>query len=77
MATFINRTRAPQKAANAAPNPPTHVVKVRKGEGRRAMFERIGVAWAKEDGSIFVRLYGTQIISDGFALYPLDNGGAQ
>jgi len=75
MATYANRNR--QQAPASAPNQPTHLAKIRKGEGDGATFERIGAAWAKEDGSIFVRLYGTQIVSDGFALYPVEQGGAK
>ncbi|MEL6120172.1 MAG: hypothetical protein AAFR49_10890, partial [Pseudomonadota bacterium] len=56
---------------------PTHVAKVRIGQGKRAQYERIGVAWAKEDGSIFVRPYGKQIIDDGFALYPIEERDQQ
>lgn len=51
-------------------NPPTHVAKVRKGFGKNATYERIGVAWVKEDGSLYVKLNGTQVVS-GFALYAL------
>jgi hypothetical protein len=76
MANYQNRTRT-QQAQASAPNPPTHVAKVRTGQGENACFERIGVAWAKEDGSLYVRLSGTQIISDGFALYPVEEGGAR
>lgn len=54
---------------------PTHVVKMLRVEGPdRSTFERIGVGWQREDGSIYVRLAGTQIVSDGFTIYTLDDG---
>jgi hypothetical protein len=77
MATYANRNRAQQQAPASSPNPPTHLAKLRKGEGETATFERIGAAWAKDDGSIIVRLYGTQIVSDGFALYPVEERSSQ
>lgn len=76
MANYTNRNRTQQSPASA-PNPPTHIAKIRTGRGDNASFERIGVAWAKEDGSLYVRLHGTQIVSDGFALYPVEQGGAK
>lgn len=76
MANYNNRNRSQQAPASSG-NPPTHVAKVRTGQGENVSFERIGVAWAKEDGSLFVRLHGTQIVSDGFALYPIEEGGAR
>lgn len=72
MATNANRNRSEQQAPASSPNPPTHLAKLRKGEGEGATFERIGAAWAKEDGSIYIRLSGTQIVSDGFTLYPVE-----
>lgn len=50
---------------------PTHVAKVRNGYGKKASYERIGVAWVNEDGSYYVKLHGTQVISQ-FALYPIE-----
>lgn len=52
-------------------NQPGYVVKIRHGFGKKASYERIGVAWLNEDGSLYVKLYGTQVISQGFTLYAL------
>lgn len=51
---------------------PTHDVKLRRPTGERAVFERIGAAWKKDDGSFYVRLNGTQIVADGFHLFPIE-----
>lgn len=60
-------------------NPPTHVIKTRHGQGRNASYERLGVAWLNpEDGSLYIKLAGTQIVSSGFTAYEIEeNGGAQ
>lgn len=50
---------------------PTHVAKVRHGYGKNASYERIGVAWSKEDGSLYIKLHGTQIVG-AFTLYELN-----
>lgn len=77
MANHKNSNREQPASAPSAKQQPTHIAKMRTGQGEAACFERIGVAWAKDDGSLFVRLHGTQIVSDGFALYPVENGGAR
>jgi hypothetical protein len=43
-------------------------------EGDRTTYDWLGVAWEREDGSLYVRLHGTQIISEGFSIYPNDGG---
>lgn len=60
-------------------NQPSHVVKARIGTGKNATYERIGVAWENDqDGSLYIRVHGTQIISGGFTCYPIeDQGGAR
>ena len=55
-------------------NRPTHVAKVRIGRGKNASYDQIGVAWENEDGSVYVKLHGTQIIESGFTLYELPGG---
>ncbi len=60
-------------AKNEKAAQPTHLAKLRRAEGGRTTFERIGAAWLAEDGSVYVKLHGTQIVSDGFTLYPIDD----
>lgn len=55
-------------------NPPTHVAKTRTGSGQNASFERVGAAWLNEDGSFYIKLYGTQVVS-AISLYPLNTEG--
>ena len=54
-------------------NQPSYVAKVRQGFGKKATYERIGVAWLNEDGAIYVKLSGTQVVSSGFTLYKLED----
>lgn len=72
------RTNQPQRETRqqAASKQPTHVVKMARSDGERTTHDRLGVAWLREDGSLYVRLHGTQIIADGFSIYAID-GGAQ
>jgi len=77
MSNYRNRSSEPAPNNPPSGNPPTHVAKIRIGQGDAASFERIGVAWIKDDGSLFVRVSGTQVIAGGFALYPVEEGGAR
>ena len=52
-------------------NLPTHVAKTRIGYGKKATYERIGVAWQNDDGSFYIKLYGTQVVSS-FSLYAIE-----
>jgi len=65
-----DNTQTNDTRQNEGGNRPTHVAKVRNGYGKKASFERIGVAWKNEDGSFYVKLYGTQIVSN-FTLYEM------
>ena len=57
-------------------NLPTHVAKTRMGYGKKATYEQIGVAWQNDDGSFYIKLYGTQVVSN-FSLYSLQPKGDQ
>lgn len=54
----------------AAKTKPTHIAKIRHGEGENATYEQIGVAWKSEGGALYIKLSGTQIVSK-FALYEI------
>ena len=74
-------TAQTQTAQTGDKNQPTHLVKVRHGQGKGAHYERIGVAWENpQTGSLYVKLHGVQIVDQGFSLYPIDQAderGAQ
>lgn len=60
--------------AQSAKRQPTHRAKYRHGKGKGATYETIGAAWFDdESGAVFVRLHGTQIVTDGFTLYPIED----
>ena len=52
-------------------NQPTHVAKLRHGSGEEATYEQIGVAWKNEKGALYIKLHGTQIVSN-FTLYEVN-----
>ena len=45
---------------------------MRHGYGKKATYERIGVAWRNNDGSLYVKLAGTQLVST-LTLYELED----
>lgn len=51
-------------------NLPSHVAKTRIGYGKKATYEQVGVAWQNDDGSFYIKLYGTQVVSS-FSLYSI------
>ncbi len=65
-------TQTVETEQNGKSNSPTHVAKVRHGYGKKASYERIGVAWQNEDGSFYIKPHGTQIVS-AFTLYELNS----
>lgn len=69
----MNMQTNQQQAQGQDRNPPTHVAKIRHGQGKTASYERIGVAWVDPDkGTAYIRLAGTQVIGDGFTIYPIE-----
>ena len=61
--TQTNQSTETSARGNDEPKLPTHVAKVRHGWGKKATYERIGVAWRNKDGSLYVKLAGTQLVS--------------
>jgi len=49
---------------------PDLIAKVREQKDEKTNFLTIGAAWTKEDGSVYIKLYGNQIISEPFYLFP-------
>ncbi|MCB0637354.1 MAG: hypothetical protein KDC54_12085 [Lewinella sp.] len=66
MTTDVKQTGEAEKQQES--NLPTHIAKVRHGQGKQATYERIGAAWVNEKGGIYVKLHGTQIVSE-FSLF--------
>ncbi len=60
--TNTNQATETNARGNDKPKLPTHVAKVRHGYGKKATYERIGVAWRNEDGSLYLKLSGTQVV---------------
>ena len=54
-------------------NKPNFYAKVRHGFGKKASYERIGAAWRTEEGSIYVKLAGKQVVDQGFTLYAVED----
>ena len=72
MTTTNQSTETGNARANGKAKLPTHVAKVRHGYGKKATYERIGVAWRNDDGSLYVKLSGTQVVS-ALTLYELED----
>jgi len=68
--TNTNQAAETNARGNDRPKLPTHVAKVRHGYGKKATYERIGVAWRNDDGSLYLKLSGTQVVS-ALTLYEL------
>lgn len=44
---------------------PTHFASLRHGSGKGATYERIGAGWLNEEkGTLYVKLAGTQVVSE-------------
>lgn len=61
--TTTNQSTETSARGNDKAKLPTHVAKIRHGYGRKATYERIGVAWRNDDGSLYVKLAGTQVLT--------------
>jgi hypothetical protein len=70
---MITETTTTTDERQTGNNQPAYLAKVRHGFGKKATYERIGVAWENEDKSVYVKLYGTQIVNQGFTLYRVED----
>ena len=77
MTTQTTETNEAAETSNGQGNKPTMIAKQRIGFGKKATYERLGVAWTNEDGSLYVKFHGTQIVTGGFALYPIEDEQAE
>ena len=60
-----------QKTAATNGNPkPDLIAKTKEGSGKNASFDRVGAAWTREDGSIYLKLHGTQVVNTPIYLFP-------
>ncbi|MBI1274447.1 hypothetical protein GC177_00555 [bacterium] len=59
-----------QKQSNNGKTKPNLAVKIKEQKGESVSFYTIGAAWTKDDGSVYIKLYGTHIINEPFYLYP-------
>lgn len=72
----MSNTEKNNETQNENGNRPDFVAKTSKGYGRKARFERVGVAWKREDG-ICLRLIGTQIVNEDIYLFPIAQDAAE
>ncbi len=49
---------------------PTHSLCKKVQTGKKSEFETIGVAWERDGGGFYCKVYGTQIIEGGFYAFP-------
>jgi hypothetical protein len=63
MSTTQENTRNPK---------PDFIAKTRDGHGKNASFDQVGVAWSREDGSIYFKPYGKQVIEAPIYLFKVD-----
>lgn len=50
---------------------PTHSIRRKFWNGKRTDFETLGVAWERDDGGLYIKLHGKQIIESGFYAFPI------
>ncbi|PJB70257.1 MAG: hypothetical protein CO093_08580 [Alphaproteobacteria bacterium CG_4_9_14_3_um_filter_47_13] len=48
---------------------PDFYAKTKEGHGKTVNFEQVGVAWEREDGSIYFKPYGKQVIEGPIYLF--------
>jgi len=63
-------TRENDTTYDKKPSAPTHAICKKTWNGKRTEFETLGVAWRREDGGLYIKLHGTQIVEGGFYAFP-------
>jgi len=72
--TQTNQSTETSARSNDKPAP-THIAKVKvRGWGKKTTFERIGVVFTNKDGSLYLKLYGKQVVDSGIHIYELKDG---
>ncbi|MCB1838733.1 MAG: hypothetical protein KDI61_00525 [Alphaproteobacteria bacterium] len=57
---------------NKKSNPrPDKIARIKQGSGKSASFETVGVAWTREDGSLYFKPYGKQVIDQPIYLFDI------
>jgi len=62
-------TRENENITDRKSSAPTHAVCKKIWNGKRTEFETLGVAWKRDDGGLYIKLHGTQIIEGGFYVF--------
>ena len=71
---MTNQENTSNQKANAKP---THTLRKKVGYGKNTDFETIGAAWVREDGGLYIKLHGTQIIDGGFYAFPIKDAATE
>lgn len=62
-----------QQQRNNKAKRPDKIARIRIGSGKSATFETVGAAWTRDDGSVYLKPYGRQIIDQ--PIYIFDSAG--
>ena len=59
-------------ATNSQSQKPTHRVSTKNETVGKTQWENIGVVWQREDGGMYIKLYGKQVVDQGLYVFPID-----
>ena len=62
-------TTQENNTTNGNPKPDL-IAKTKEQHGKHASFDTVGVAWTREDGSIYFKPYGRQVVDRPIYLFP-------
>ena len=73
--TTTNKSTETSARGNGKAKPvPTHVAKVmRRDWGKKTTYDRIGVLFTNDDGSLYLKLFGKQVVDSGVYLYKIED----